>query len=67
MSWMNGSTKKPQSSVIATAAGRVLNTAESAKLLCSKTVAPFTGARVLQSCTVPVIIIESIFGPVEKA
>ena len=44
-----------------------MNTAESLKSLCSSTVAPFIGARVLQSRTVPVIIMESILSPVEKA
>ena len=66
VSWMLRMLKKPQSSVFAAASGRCRKMAESAWSLCRSTVAPLTGASVLQSSTVPVIIIESICDPVEK-
>ena len=63
---MKGITKKPQSSVLAAAYGRLLKMAESLWSLWSRTVAPLTGASDELFTTVPVIIIESIFSPVEK-
>ena len=58
--------KKPQSSVRTAASGLFRKTAESAWSLYSITVAPFIGCKVLQSCTIPVIIMESMVLPVEN-
>ena len=66
MSWIFRMLKKPQSSVLAAAMGRCRNTAESEGSLYSITVMPFIGLRVLQSCTRPVMHIESIWLPVEN-
>ena len=66
VSWILRMLKKPQSSVLAAAKGRLRNTAESEWSLYSITVVALRGFRVWKSCTSPVRHMESILGPVEN-